>query len=83
MFARLVLVLPLANLLLDFFHHQVNRRVKVALGVFGKQIGAAHAQTDGTGKLPLGNAGVVVFERDSGIDGALIQVGELLELART
>src|SRR6185437_5708037 len=44
MFARLVLALAFADLLLDLFFHQINGRVEVAFAILGEQIGAAHGE---------------------------------------
>src|SRR5881394_607369 len=50
-FAGLVFALALADLLLDFFGDEVNRRVKVAFGVLGKEIGARHGEPHGAVEL--------------------------------
>src|SRR5437868_5003143 len=50
-FARLVFALAFADLLLDFFGDEIDRRVEIALAVFGEEIGAADGEADRAGEL--------------------------------
>src|SRR5882762_7715981 len=48
------LVMPLAELLLEFLGHQIYRRIKVALYVLGKDVRAGERDAQRTGELPFG-----------------------------
>ena len=50
-----------------------------SIPVFRKEVGAAHAQTDGAGKLFCRHAGAVVFERDARVNGPAVEMLELVQ----
>jgi hypothetical protein len=79
-FARFVFALAFANLLLDFFFHQVNRGVQIAFAIFGEQVRAAHAEAHGAAELPLGDPHVVVLKSDARVDDARVQAIQFIEL---
>lgn len=81
MFAGLVLVVALANLLLDLLRDQVNRSVEIALDIFGKEVRTRHRQAHGTGKLPLRRLGLIALERDARIDGKAVKMLEFVNPA--
>jgi len=79
MFRCFDLAVAFADLRFDFFLNGINRRVKVAFNVLGKQVRSAHAEADGTAELFFRHAGMVVFERDARVHDALIHVIQFLE----
>ena len=81
MLAGLVLVMPLADLLLDLLGDEVNGGVKIFFQVLGKQIRAGQRNAHGTGKLALGRFGLIMVERDAGIDGESVQMLQFLDSA--
>jgi hypothetical protein len=80
MFPRFVFALAFADLLLDLFFHQINRRIEIALAVFGEQVRASHGQAYRTAELPLRNPHMIVLERDASMQDARIQAIQFVEL---
>ena len=78
----LILLWRLRICWLDFFGDQVNGRVKVAFPVFSEKVGAAHAEPDRAGKLFLRRAGMVMFQRDAGVHGAVVEVFQLVQFGK-
>jgi len=81
MLASLVLIMALADLLLDFLGDQVDGGVKVLFEIFRKQVRAGKRESYRTGKLPLGRFGLVMFERDPRVDGTPVQVLQFVDSA--
>ena len=79
MLAGLVLVVTLANLLLDFLGHHVNGRVEVNFGILGEKVGAGNGKTHGAFELAIGGLGVVVVQADAGVDGEAVNVFKLVD----
>jgi len=80
-FAGFVFVVPLPNLLLDLFCHQVNGGVQVAFDILREAVRSWDFQTHGTGELPLRRLGVIMLEDDAGADRKPVQVGQFVNLA--
>src|SRR6266446_8962086 len=78
-FAGFVFALALADLLLDFFGDEVNRGVKVALGVLGKEVGSRHGQPHGAVELFFRSFSMVMFERHTSVNGEAVEVVELVD----
>ena len=79
MLARLELILTLPDLLLDLFADEIDRRVKIAFGIFRKQVGARDGQADRAAEGTLGHFVMVVLQRDAGIDRKPVEVLQLLQ----
>src|SRR5437773_607820 len=78
-FAGFVFALALADLLLDFFGDEVNRGVKVALGVLGKEVGSRHGEPHGTVELFFRSLSMVMLERHTSVNGEAVEVVELVD----
>ena len=78
MFARLVFVVALAQLLFNFFGHKVDGRVKIALPILGKQVRPRDGEPDGTTKLAFRQFQMIVFKRDAGAGHKPVHVLQLL-----
>ena len=81
MFCRLPFAVAFADLLFDFFGYPVNGRVKVSFAVLGKQVRAAHVQTNGTTELSFWDTSMIVFKGDARINNTLIVVIQFFQLA--
>src|SRR6266852_7470850 len=82
MFAGLVFIFALAELLLDFFCDQVDGRVKVGFEIFGVKIGSGQRQPNGAFKLAVGGFAGVVLENHAGIDGETVQMLQLMNAGK-
>jgi hypothetical protein len=72
--AGFLLVVPLANLALDFLGDQINGGVEIFFAILGKQVRPANGEADGTGKSFFRSAFVVVLQRDARINDALVEM---------
>ena len=77
--AGFVLVVPLADLLLDFLGHLVNGGVEVAFGIHGKEVRATDTKSHRTAKLLLRHTSVIVFESYAGIDGPSVKMFQFIK----
>src|SRR5882672_2073161 len=68
-FMSLVTTVLLADLLLDFLGHAIDRRIHVTFHILGEQIRAAHGEAHGAAELLFRHARMVVLQRDARIDG--------------
>ena len=80
MFDGLPLVVALADLLFNFFGHQIDGGVEIILPVFGEQIRSANAQLDRATELFFRYTGMIMLQRDPRIHNPLIHVVQLVEL---
>ena len=74
MLAGLVLVMTLADLLLDFLGNFINSSVEVAIVILRVKIRTANSEPDGALELALRRLGVVVFQRNAGIHCPTVKV---------
>jgi len=81
MFAINEFVVPLADLLLDLFCHQVDGGVEVAFDVLGKEIRATLTHSHGAGKLLFRGASLVALEDDPDFEGELVEMLKLFDAA--
>ncbi|HVO33136.1 MAG TPA: hypothetical protein VMU17_04415, partial [Elusimicrobiota bacterium] len=79
-FARGAFGVAFPDLLFNFPGNLVDGRVQVAVDVLGKKVGPAHAQANGAAELFSGGARVIVLQGHPGIDGAPIEMIQLIDL---
>ena len=79
MFARLALVVSLANLTLDLLGDQIDRGVEILFGILSEKVGPGHRQPYGTLELAPGGLGLVVFQRDTCVNREPVIVIQLFD----
>jgi len=79
--AGLLLVVQLAGLLLQLFHHLVNGGVEIIFAILRVQVRSPHAETNGADELLFRCTGVIAFENHTGVHGALEQAAQFFQLA--
>jgi len=70
--------MPFAKLLLDFFRNDINRRIKIRLHIFRKQVGAGQRDSDSAAELLVGCFRLIMLQSDANIGRVLIQMIELI-----
>jgi hypothetical protein len=68
------------KLLLELFENQVDGRVHVALGILGKEVRPAHAQSHRALELPFRRFGVVVLQGYPGINDPMVKMFQLQDV---
>jgi len=81
MFSSEVFILPLADLLFNFFDNQVDCSVEIAFNIFGKKIGTRKRKAKRAGELLVRGLGFIMLESHPSIDRIAVQVGQLLNFA--
>ncbi|MEY2427245.1 MAG: hypothetical protein QOJ40_130 [Verrucomicrobiota bacterium] len=81
MFASFEFVAPLADLLLDFFRHEINGRVEVALMILSEEVRPRNRKAHRARELPFRRLGLVMFKGDPRIDRPAVQVVQLVNAA--
>src|SRR5262249_25892535 len=72
--AGFTLVMPLADLLFDFFGYQIYGGVKIGFRVLGEQIRPAHRQAHRARELSLRRLGAVVVQCHPNVNSMAVQV---------
>ncbi|MDB6064603.1 MAG: hypothetical protein JWR26_811 [Pedosphaera sp.] len=77
--AGFVFALAPANLLLDFFRHEVDGGVEIAFAILGKKVWTRFGEAHGAFELAFRGFGGIVFQGDAGIDGKTVEMFELID----
>jgi len=81
MFSRLSFVMPLSKLLLNFFGHNIDCRVKIGFDIFREQVGPRKGNAHRAAKLALGRFGLIVLESRANIRRVLVQMIQFIDSA--
>ena len=81
MFSSKVFILPLSDLLFNFFNNKVDCSVEIAFNIFGKKIWARKRKAKGAGELLVRGLGFIMLESHPSIDRIAVQVRQLLNFA--